>query len=267
MNKRVFSSLLAAAALSFAIAPAAIAADLTDIGYLDQAQLGSLPAFANANQQLSQYHDQLNGQFEAAMRGAKTDADKQRITLQFQEEFQDKQREILNPLLARAQAAIATVAAAKKLSVVVDKRIVIFGGVDVTKDVVDLVRSTQAVTMPQSTPGPSEIGFVDEQSLDTSQKVKDANDTLAKFADDQRAAAAVKLKNAKTDIDKQQIAADYQKAIADKQEQLLKPLVDQTKAVTATIAKGKNLLLVIDRADIVYGGTDITQDVQNALSK
>jgi len=27
------------------------------------------------------------------------------------------------------------------------------------------------------------------------------------------------------------------------------------------------LLLVVDRADIVYGGTDITTDVQNELAK
>jgi outer membrane protein len=267
MKKRVITTLLAALVLSMAIAPAAIAADLTDVGFLDQAALGSLPAFLAANQQLAQYHDQLNGQFESAMRSAKDDADKQRISLQFQQEFQDKQREVLNPLLARAQAAIANVAASKKLSVVVDKRIIIYGGTDITKDVIDLVRGTQALAMPQSPPPASPIGFVDEQSLDTSQKVKDANDVLAKFAEDQRNLAAQKLKTAKNDIDKQQIAADYQKALADKQEQLLKPLISETRAVTATIAKQKTLLLVIDRADIVYGGTDITQDVQNALNK
>jgi outer membrane protein len=267
MKTRIISSLIAAVALAAAVAPAAIAADLTDIGFLDQAALGSLPAFTAANQQLSQYHDQLNSQFQAAMRSAKTDADKQRISLQFQQEFSDKQREVLNPLLARAQGAIATVAASKKLSVVVDKRIVIYGGQDITKDVIDLVRGTQALAIPQSPPPNSVIGFVDEQALDTSQKVKDANDALAKFATDERDAASQKLKNAKSDIDKQQIAADYQKAIADKQEALLKPLVDQTRAVTASVAKSKNLLLVIDRGDIVYGGTDITTDVQNALNK
>jgi outer membrane protein len=201
------------------------------------------------------------------MRGARSDADKQRVSLQFQQEFSDKQRELLNPLLARAQAAIATVAASKKLSVIVDKRIVIYGGVDVSKDVIDLVRGTQALAAPAASPGPSEIGFVDENALDTSQKVKDANDALAKFAQDQRAAAAQKLKSASNDVQKQQIMADYQKTMSDKQEALLKPLVDQTKSVTANVAKSKNLLLVIDRADIIYGGTDITQDVQSALNK
>jgi Skp family chaperone for outer membrane proteins len=43
--------------------------------------------------------------------------------------------------------------------------------------------------------------------------------------------------------------------------------VDQTKTATAEVAGRKNLILVVDRADVVYGGTDITTDVQNELAK
>jgi len=63
------------------------------------------------------------------------------------------------------------------------------------------------------------------------------------------------------------VMSDYNKAIQDEQNKLLKPLIDQTKSATASVARSKNLLLVVDRADVVYGGTDITQDVQNALNK
>jgi outer membrane protein len=63
------------------------------------------------------------------------------------------------------------------------------------------------------------------------------------------------------------VMADYNKAVQDEQNKLLKPLVDQTKNATASVARSKSLLLVVDRADVVFGGTDITQDVQNALNK
>jgi Skp family chaperone for outer membrane proteins len=43
--------------------------------------------------------------------------------------------------------------------------------------------------------------------------------------------------------------------------------VDQTRSATADVARKKGLLLVLDRADVVYGGTDITADVQNELGK
>ena len=61
--------------------------------------------------------------------------------------------------------------------------------------------------------------------------------------------------------------ADFNKSISDRQNQILKPLVDQTKSATANVARKKNLVLIVDRADVIYGGTDITTDVQTALTK
>jgi outer membrane protein len=267
MKKRLITSLAALVILGTSLAPAAIAADLTDVGFLDQAALANLPVFVSANAQLQQFQAQLQGQLQAALRGARSDADKQRISMQFQQEFTDKQRELVGPLFARAQGAIAQVASARKLSVVVDKRIVIYGGTDITSDVINAVRSSQAMTSPQSSPPPSAIGFVDETALDSASSVKSANDSLTKFEQDQQPVYAQRAKDAKSDIEKQQIAADFQKTVQAKQDELLKPLVEQTKADTARVAQSKGLLLVIDRADIVYGGTDITQDVQDALNK
>lgn len=267
MKRRIIISLVLLVGLGTAIAPAAIAADLTDVGYLDQTAIASLPAFVSANQQLAAYKQQLDGQFAAAMRKAKTDADKQRITLQFQQEFSDKQNEVVGPLFQRAQAAIADVASAKKLTIVVDKRIVIYGGQDITSDVVNVVKGSAAIAPPQSTPGPSAIGFVDQSALANSSDVKNASAQLAKFQQQQQPIYAQKYKAASGDVAKQQVMADYNKAIQDEQNKLLTPLINQTKAATANVARSKNLVLVVDRADVVFGGSDITQDVQNALNK
>jgi outer membrane protein len=267
MTKRLISTLLLCGLLGAAVAPSAIAADLTDIGYIDQSALANLPAFVSANQQLAAYRASLNAQFENAMRGAKTDADKQRISLQFQQELSDRQNELVGPLYQRTQLAIADVAASKKLSIVVDKRIVIYGGVDITSDVLGAVKGNAAIPAPSASPAPSEIGFVDQSALANAADVKKASDKLQKFQQDQQPIYAARFKSAKNDVDKQQVMADYNKAIQDEQDKLLKPLVDQTKNATRNVAQSKHLLLVVDRADVVYGGTDITQDVQNALSK
>ncbi|MEO9264230.1 MAG: hypothetical protein ABI282_09055, partial [Candidatus Baltobacteraceae bacterium] len=132
MRKRLVTTLLVGAVLATAIAPGAIAADLADVGYLDQAAVAGLPAFARANAALAQYKTQLDAQFGTAMRGAKSDADKQRVSLQFQQQFSDKQREMVGPLFQRAQLAIAQISGSKNLSVVVDKRIIVYGGQDIT---------------------------------------------------------------------------------------------------------------------------------------
>jgi len=49
MRIRYVSTILAATLLAFSVAPLAIAADSVDVGYLDQAELASLPVFVNAN--------------------------------------------------------------------------------------------------------------------------------------------------------------------------------------------------------------------------
>ena len=267
MKRRYIATLLLLLGMSAAVAPAAIAADLTDVGFIDQSALGSLPAFVAANQQLAAYKDQLNVQFAAAMRKARTDADKQRISLQFQQEFSDKQSELVGPLYQRTQLAIANVSAEHKLSVVVDKRIVIYGGQDITNDVISAVRSTAAIPPPAASPPPSAIGFVDQSALANSADVKNASSQLQQFQTAQQPIYAKRFKEATNDVAKQQVMADYNKAVQDEQNKLLKPLIDQTKTATAAVARSKNLLLVVDRADVIFGGTDITQDVQNALNK
>jgi outer membrane protein len=268
MRIRYVSTILAATLLAFSVAPLAIAADSVDVGYLDQAELASLPVFVNANRQLAAYKAQLDTQFASQMKGAATDADKQRIQLDFQQRLTDKQREVVGPLFTRAQLAIAQVSAAHNLSIVVDKRIVIYGGQDITKDVEALFLSPQAINPPVASPPPADIGFVDQTVLDSLPKVKAANDEMAQFAATQKQIFAPQLAAAGKDQAKQQqIYAQFQKTVNDKETELLKPLVDATKAATADVAKKKNLILVVDRADVLSGGTDITTDVQSELSK
>jgi outer membrane protein len=257
----------AAVALATWAGRGAIAADLTDVGFIDQSDLANLPVFLAANRQLAAYKSQLDAQFNGQVKHAKTDAERQQLALQFQQQLNDKQREIVGPLFQRAQLAIAAVSGSRNLSIVVDKRIVIFGGQDITKDVEAVFASPQAIQPPAATPPPSEIGYVDQTVLDGVPKVQTANSAMQTFETTQRQVYSARIAQARTPAEKQQILTEYNKTISDKQNQLLKPLVDQTRSATSDVARKKNLLLVVDKADVIYGGTDITPDVQNALTK
>jgi outer membrane protein len=267
MNIRSAIVFGAAVALAMLAGHGAIAADLTDVGYIDQADLANLPIFVNANRQLANYKTQLDSQYNAQVRRARSDADRQQVTLQFQQEFNDKQREIAGPLFQRAQLAIAAVSASRNLSIVVDKRVVIYGGQDITKDVEAVFNSPQAIQPPAATPPPSAIGFVDQTVLDGVPKVQTANTQMQQFETTQRQVYAARMASARTPTEKQQILQEFNKTVSDKQDQLLKPLVDQTRSATSDVARRKSLLLVVDKADVIYGGTDITADVQNELTK
>jgi outer membrane protein len=267
MNIR--SAILFAGAVSLAMwmGRGAIAADLTDVGYIDQADLANLPVFLAANRQLASYKSQLDAQYNAQLKRARNDADRQQVALQFQQQLNDRQREVVGALFQRAQLAISAVSASRNLSIVVDKRVVIYGGQDITKDVEVVFTSPQAIAQPAATPPPSEIGFVDQSALDGVPKVQNANAQMQQFETTQRQIYSARIAQAKSPSDKQQILTDFNKTVADKQDQLLKPLVDQTRSATSTVARKKNLILVLDKADVIYGGTDITTDVQNALTK
>jgi outer membrane protein len=256
-------AVVAAAALAFS--PATLAADITDIGFVDQAALSNIAAFQSANRQLAAYKADLDRQFAAQIRNERDQNVQARIAQQFQNRLADKQRALFAPLFERAQVAIASVASSKNLSVVVDKRIIIFGGQDVTQSVVDLLQGPGDPIPPVTTPPPSSVGFVDQTQIDAIPRIKAANDDFQKFQQDQQTDAQQKMKAAKTDDDRRKIIEDLRQAVADKQKQEIQPLVDQTRDAIASVAKKRGLILVIDRGNLIYGGTDVTADVTAAL--
>ena len=81
---KIRSAMIFAGAISLAIwaGRGAIAADLTDVGYIDQADLANLPVFVGANRQLAAYKSQLDSQYNAQLKRARTDAGKQQVAMQ-----------------------------------------------------------------------------------------------------------------------------------------------------------------------------------------
>ena len=248
-------------------APQALAAGVTGIGYVDQNALANITSFRDANKKFVAFRDKLQKEYMARARNAHSQQDQEKLASEFQSRLQTEQRALFGPLFAAAQTAIASIASSKSLTVVVDKRIVIVGGEDITKNVVDLLNSPGSPVPPVSTPPPSNVGWVDQTQIDQLDRFKKAQSEFVDFGEQQRKAAQDKLRNAKTDADRNKIYADYQKAIDDKRNEIVTPLVDQTRAAIASVAKQKGLLLVIDRSNLIFGGTDVTSDVIAALKK
>lgn len=257
------AALLVAAAIG---TPRVLAADVNDIGFLDQSALANIPSFQNANRQIAAYQANLQKQFMARARKA-SQQDQAKLAGEFQSQMADEQRKVFGPLFAAAQTAVASIASSKSLSVVVDKRIVILGGQDITKAVVDLLTSPGSPVPPVSTPPPSTVGWVDQSQIDQLDQFKSAQSQFVKFGEDERRSVQDKLRGAKTDADRNKIYADYQKAIDDERQQIVTPLVDQTRSAIEQVAKKKGLLLVIDRSNLIFGGTDVTPDVIALLKK
>lgn len=63
------------------------------------------------------------------------DEEKQNYAKQLDERLSNKQRELLEPIYKKIDAAIEKVAKKKGLAVIVDKGFVVYGGVDITNEV------------------------------------------------------------------------------------------------------------------------------------
>ncbi len=263
MHIRFVSAIAFAIVAALALAPQALATDVNDIGFVDQGAIGGLPAFAAAQQQFAQFRDQTARDFQAAIKG-KSQADQQRIYGDYNQKLAAKQHELFDPLLNRAQTAIALVAAQHSLSVVVDKQIVIYGGMDITKDVLSTINQAGIIVPPVNTPPPSEVGYVDQTQIDQLPKAKAAADAFQAA----RARLGQELNKelaGKSQADQLALVQSFNNQLKDEQKKDVQPLNDQIQKAISDVARKQKLLLVVDQADRVYGGTDVTADVLAAL--
>ncbi len=70
-----------------------------------------------------------------------------------------------------------------------------------------------------------------------------------------------------TDQEKADYYRQCQQRLAQKQNELLDPIEKSVMDTIKKVADSKGLSVVIDNSAVVYGGTDITQDVISKLSK
>ena len=259
-----FTAAAAVAALVLLLTPQVLATDISDIGFVDQGAIGKLKPFADANAQFSQYQAQLAAQYQAAIKG-KSQADQQRISQDYQNRLATQQHQMFDPLIGRANAAIAQVAANRNLSIVVDKQIVIFGGLDITKDVTDLLNEPGQIVPPVNTPPPSEIGWVDRTKIDALPKMKAGSDQFVAFQTQLRQQLSKQITSTTPVDQRQKIAASFQQQMQDERNKVLQPLIDQTDKAISSVARKRGLLLVINAESRVFGGTDVTDDVVKAL--
>ena len=71
------------------------------------------------------------------------DVEKRSYYTQTQERLQNKQKELMDPVLKKIEAAIKKVADKKGLSVVVEKSTVVFGGSDITDEVAKALQTAK----------------------------------------------------------------------------------------------------------------------------
>ena len=92
------------------------------------------------NQSLLQEYRELMKNFDEKSKDM-NDTEKQRYYQQLQEVIANKEKELMEPVFQKIEAAIKKVADKKGLAVVVEKNTVVYGGLDITDEVAKTLQS------------------------------------------------------------------------------------------------------------------------------
>ena len=132
--KKLLVLLLTAFVLSFAAT--AFAAD-DKIGYVDDlAILREFPKFKQAQEQIDKLGKAKADKAKAAFDKETDEKKKAQIVQDLQTEMRNEETKLMKPVLKEVNDAIAKVSKAKGVTVVLNKGLIMYGGVDLTQDVI-----------------------------------------------------------------------------------------------------------------------------------
>lgn len=126
-------------ALSQSSPSVAMAAASSNIGVISNQEVMASIA---QSQEVKDYRQAMQAEYDKAKKlfdeksATMSEAEKRDYYQQLQQLLQNKDQELSTPILNKINAAIKAVSDAKGLSAVFDKSIVVYGGTDITQDVI-----------------------------------------------------------------------------------------------------------------------------------
>ena len=100
------------------------------------------------------------------------------------------------------------------------------------------------------TSSPSFQAYTDQMQVEEAKTKQDFDQNSAKMSDKEKEAYFNQLKQ----------------RLQTKQQDLLKGVIDKVNAIIKTVAEDKGLSAVLDKNQVFYGGTDITDDVMKKIT-
>ena len=108
----------------------------SSVGVVDFRQvMGQSTDLQDANTKMQLAVEEAKQEFESKSAGM-SDEEKGNLYQQTQEKLAQKQQSLIEPIQKKVEAEVKAVAEAKGLQVVIDKGSVVYGGADITQDVI-----------------------------------------------------------------------------------------------------------------------------------
>ena len=126
-------------------------ASSSNVGIVDYSQLISQhPGMQAAREKYEEAAKQVQDEFSQKA-GSMTPEQQQQFIEQKQKEMQDKQKEILDPIRTSIETQVQSVADSRGINVVLDKNNVLYGGQDITQEVLQKLQAEGDTTSSDAT--------------------------------------------------------------------------------------------------------------------
>lgn len=144
-NARKVGMILAAAVVFGLVSVGAAVATEEKVGGIDpQKVLFQHPKYEQTLKQVKAIADKKQGEAKTAIDKETDNNKKAQIFQKMRKEIAEEEQKLMQPLFKDIDLAVRTVATAKKITVVVDKTAIFYGGTDITEDVIQELKKKGA---------------------------------------------------------------------------------------------------------------------------
>lgn len=242
------------------------------VGSVDLSVIVNLEPFQQAEKKFEEERQKLAMEYNELVKGL-NDKQKESIQAQFQQKLAELQYSIVTPLQEKQKKAIEKVAKEEGLSVILDKTIVVCGVTDITDKVKkvflgsDKEDKSPTPSPAEKTPARQLVGYLNQEKLYNIPKMKKAQEAYFKEFNEMQVKLEKTVKELYGDnsMPPAKILSDYQKKLDSKKAEIFKPVDDEINKAASDIAKEKNLIVVLDEINILYGGIDLTDEVVDKM--
>lgn len=234
---------------------------------LDRQMIFDLPEFKEAQKKFEQ--DSIDLQNFYIQEGKKLNPEKkQNLTMQIQQQLMQKRALLLNPLLQKIEAAIAITAKEKKISVVLDKKIAVYGISEITEDVIKKFKSQKELNLPEKeNTQKSTIGYFDQEAVRSLKIFQEADQKLMKTFQGMQEELNKKGGEKLSPEEQNKLKEEYNYKLYQKRNEIYSSLFANVTKAVEKVAREENLSLVLDKQNVMYGGKNITDKVINLFLK
>ncbi|CAM9753090.1 unnamed protein product, partial [Phaeothamnion confervicola] len=237
------------------------------VGSVEQDQIFELEEFKTAKKQVEDLVKAKQAELEK--KGIKKDKPptppQQQMLRDAQAEIQKETAKILNPLKARAEAAVANVAHDKNMLVILDKRIVVYGVPDITDDVKKTFQTKGELKLPpEADTSKAPIGYFDQSVVRSLKLFSEADANIYKKRAELMASYQAVAKN-KSASERELMERELRLKLEAYQEQVMQPLIQQVNDSVKDVAQAQGLSLVLDKQHVMQGGRNMTNEVVEAF--